>query len=102
MDMAIIKHTAWPATGEEILRAVGVTEEDRKAVDRMLKKLGYASDSPGGSRRAAAPSAKATAAAKAPAKKTATRTKPAKAKKAVTRTPAGASSKKSVPRKTSK
>ena len=39
MDTGIIKHSYTPATAEEIRRAVGVTEEDRKAVDRVLAKL---------------------------------------------------------------
>jgi len=41
MATGIIKHSYTPATAEEIQRAVGVTEGDRKAVNSVLTKLRF-------------------------------------------------------------
>jgi hypothetical protein len=35
------KHIVVPATAEQIARNLGVTQEDRDIVDRVLKELGY-------------------------------------------------------------
>jgi len=41
---AMTKHIAPPATAAQIAQAVGVTEEDRKIVEEVLRKLGYLAD----------------------------------------------------------
>jgi hypothetical protein len=41
---AIDKHIAPPASAAQIAQAVGVTEEDRRAVGEVLRRLGFLSD----------------------------------------------------------
>lgn len=40
-NTAFVKHVVPPATSAQIAEAVGVTEEDRRVVDEVLRSLGY-------------------------------------------------------------
>jgi hypothetical protein len=40
------KHIALPATAEQIQRTLGVTQEDRDVVERILREIGEYEDSP--------------------------------------------------------
>jgi hypothetical protein len=49
-EHSIVKHIAPPATAAQIAQAVGVTEEDRRAVDKVLRDLGYLAEERGRTR----------------------------------------------------
>jgi hypothetical protein len=49
-EHSTMKHIAPPATAAQIAQAVGVTEEDRRAVDKVLRDLGYLAEERGRTR----------------------------------------------------